>query len=693
MASNEKQSRLGRLISSRWAHWGLLALVMLFFMRGWINGHLPASPRMEMIVQFTTTWFILDELRQGRLLTPWNPWEFGGFPWIRLLAWPLYLVLALISWAGIPVEAALKVLAFVAFAASGVTMYELARLLTGRWQAGLVAGLIYMISPFHLQTAIDWWEFIAFWALLPLPFLFYEMALRRPDRRVRFLALAALCLGSFPLVSPERTFACSVWFGAYAFLREITQAVRREVSWGSAAARLAAVAGMAALVALVMMLPAAVELPNLSAHINRGAGSEAGSTLLADYSASPKLLLGALLQRLRIPVDRASLPSIWKSFGGIFAWYLGWPALGLAALGLLQIRRREVWIAALLGGFALWLSFGPTVAFNPFQRLPLFSTLMPFRGLMLVIFFLSILAAFGVMAAERVFRRVPLGVWAGLAMAVVVVDFRPAGDVFTSVSSYFTDDEKVAYAFLAEQPGEWRFWEPRGIIQGQYVSSYSLPLAPVKRFRGHEMEGLPIHTWELLNGSGEKIALDLLSVRFAMLRKDDPAYDSLLRETESAGFTAKAWDSATVEIWEDTGHRPFVVLRSSAESAGEASGPATYLRESPTRIRVQAAPKSRALLVVSEAWYPHWRVQVDGNPAPLERVDTMLQGVWLEPGSHIAVFEYKEPVYIQVIRWISAIAALLLLAVAVSNPQSRWLTDANGRAGQSGRSLGECKIG
>jgi len=670
---SEKRSRLDRLIGSRWAHWSVLALVMVFFMRGWLNGRLPASPRMEMVVQFTTTWFILDELRQGRLLTPWNPWEFGGFPWIRLLAWPLYMILAAISWAGIPMETALKALAFVGFAASGVTMYELARLLTGRWQAALVAGLVYMISPFHIQMAVDWWEFIAFWALLPLPFLFYEMALRRPEKRARLLALAALCLGLFPLVSPERTFVSSVWFGAYALAREIMRAAKREASWRNAAGRLAAVAGMAALVALVMMLPAALELPNLSAHLNRGMAAEAGSALLADYSASPRLLLGALLQRIKISVDRATLPVIWKSFGSLFAWYLGWPALGLAALGLAQIRKWEVWLAALLGGLALWLSFGPTVPFNPFQHLPLFSTLMPFRGLMLMVFFLSILAGFGVMTAGQIVRRVPLGVWAALALLVVVVDFRPAGDVFGSVRSYFTEDEKAAYVFLAEQPGEWRLWEPHGALQKQYVSSYSLPLAPVKRFRGHEMEGLPVHTWELLNGGDEKAVLDMLSVRFVMLRKNDPEYARLLGDAASAGFTVKAWDSPGVEIWEKPDSRPFAILRSA--QGGLVDGRAEYTRESPTRIRVQAAPASRAALTISEAWYPNWRVFVNGKAAPLLRADNMLQGVELEAGEHEVLFAYVEPLYIAATRLLSGLAALALLVAAIWNPRARALGD------------------
>lgn len=642
---------------------------MLFFMRGWLNGRLPASPRMEMIVQFATSWFVLDELRQGRFLTPWNPWEFGGFPWMRLLAWPLYTTMALIGWAGIPMEQALKVLALLGFAGSGAAMYEYVRLLTGRWQAGLVAGLVYMIAPYHVQTAVDWWEFVPFWALLPLPFLFYEVALRRPSGRARFLALSALCLGLFPWVSPERALVSAVWFAGYAGLRELAQVVRREAALGAAVVRLVVIGLGAGVVAAGMVLPAAAELKYLGAYHMRASTGGAATALLADYSASPALLWDALLRRVGVAVDTAGLPTIWKSFGSLFAWYLGWPVLGLAALGLAQLRRfRGASVVAALGGLALWMAFGPTVPLNPFQALPLFKTLIPFRGLMLVVFALAVLAGLGFVALERALRRVPGNVWLALVLAVLAVDFRPAGDVFTAKVSYFTPDERAAYAFLAQQSGHWRLWEPASQNAVRYTASYALPLAPIPRMSGHWVEGTPIHTWELLDWGDQQVALDILSVRYAMLRKGDPKYERLRREVAEAGFSARAWDSPTVEIWERPGFRPFAILRTA--QGEQVRGSVRYLRESPTRIRVEAAPATRALLVVSEAWYPNWRAWVDGAPAPLERVDDMVQGVWLEPGAHEIRLVYQEPGFVRAAQEVSVLAAAILVAAAIWNPRA-----------------------
>lgn len=682
----DRAAWLRRAAASRWTHWGVLALVMLWTMRGWLDGRLPATPRMEMVVQFATSWFIADEARQGRWLTPWNPWEFGGFPWMRLLAWPVYTIMALIALAGIPMETALKALLFAGFAASGVAMYELARVLTGRWQAALVSGLVYMIAPFHVQTAVDWWEFVPFWALLPLPFLFYELALRRPEKRGRFLALAALSLGLFPWASPERTLVCAVWFGLYAVAREGVRLARREARWKPAALRLATVGGLGALVALAMVYPAFADLSQLGAYHMRGSEGGAATALLADYSASPRLLLSALLQRLKMPVDTATLPTIWKSFGSLFAWYLGWPVLGLAALGLVQARKYiQVWIAAVLAILALWLAFGPTVAFNPFQHLPLFSTLIPFRALMLVVFCLALLAGFGLLTLSNWLRQVPAGAWAAVVLAVIVVDFRPASAVFTGVESYFTADERAAYEFVTSQPGDWRLWEPNGVLQTRYVASYSLPLAPVPRFSGHWVEGAPIRAWEMLDWGDQSVALDVLSVRYALLRKADPEYQRLREQAETAGFGVKVWDSASVEVWENPTYRPFVTLRKpetvslfadtlpTALGGEPVAGQAAYVRESPTRIRVSATVAEPALLTVSEGWHPNWTVSERGYARELLRVDYMLQGVLLEPGEHELLFQYEEGADVIATRWVSIVGVVALVALAVLNPRAKRL--------------------
>jgi hypothetical protein len=68
-----------------------------------------------------------------------------------------------------------------------------------------------------------------------------------------------------------------------------------------------------------------------------------------------------------------------------------------------------------------------------------------------------------------------------------------------------------------------------------------------------------------------------------------------------------------------------------------------------------------ALLVRSESWYPNWRVLVDGQEAPLLRVNFAFQGVYLEPGEHQVTFEYRYPWYV----WVgAALSGLTLLAIA-----------------------------
>lgn len=43
------------------------------------------------------------------------------------------------------------------------------------------------------------------------------------------------------------------------------------------------------------------------------------------------------------------------------------------------------------------------------------------------------------------------------------------------------------------------------------------------------------------------------------------------------------------------------------------------------------------LLVVSEIWYPGWTATVNGQPQAVERVDGLLQGVWLDAPGHYTV--------------------------------------------------------
>jgi uncharacterized membrane protein YfhO len=48
------------------------------------------------------------------------------------------------------------------------------------------------------------------------------------------------------------------------------------------------------------------------------------------------------------------------------------------------------------------------------------------------------------------------------------------------------------------------------------------------------------------------------------------------------------------------------------------------------------------LLVLGDPWYPQWRVEVDGRPAELLRVDHAFRGVRVPAGSHRVVFTYQD---------------------------------------------------
>ena len=48
-------------------------------------------------------------------------------------------------------------------------------------------------------------------------------------------------------------------------------------------------------------------------------------------------------------------------------------------------------------------------------------------------------------------------------------------------------------------------------------------------------------------------------------------------------------------------------------------------------------------MVLVDAWAPGWSVAVDGKPAPIERVDALLRGVFVTAGEHRIAFRYQTP--------------------------------------------------
>jgi hypothetical protein len=99
-------------------------------------------------------------------------------------------------------------------------------------------------------------------------------------------------------------------------------------------------------------------------------------------------------------------------------------------------------------------------------------------------------------------------------------------------------------------------------------------------------------------------------------------------------------------------------------------------RREQTRVQVSVQSERDGLLVLGDPWYPQWRVEVDGKPAELLRVDHAFRGVRVPAGSHRVVFTYQDRA-LQVGLATSALTALGLAGL--------WLWRRRRRAGQAAR--------
>jgi hypothetical protein len=85
--------------------------------------------------------------------------------------------------------------------------------------------------------------------------------------------------------------------------------------------------------------------------------------------------------------------------------------------------------------------------------------------------------------------------------------------------------------------------------------------------------------------------------------------------------------------------------------------------DDPDLLRVDVVARRAGLLVVSDAWDPGWKATVEGHDAKVERVNYVMRGVRLGPGSHRVEFSYRPWSF--TVGWIVSLAALLVLLGAL----------------------------
>jgi hypothetical protein len=138
--------------------------------------------------------------------------------------------------------------------------------------------------------------------------------------------------------------------------------------------------------------------------------------------------------------------------------------------------------------------------------------------------------------------------------------------------------------------------------------------------------------------------------RQAVVSSDRAAIATL----SSAGFAARS-----VAVTD----RPVPGLRARAPAGGAPAGRARIVNYEPERVVVRARAVRRSLVVLTDSWFPGWQATVDGERAPIRRVDHVLRGVVVGPGEHTVEFRYAPASWRA--GWIVSLAALLAVALAV----------------------------
>ncbi len=114
--------------------------------------------------------------------------------------------------------------------------------------------------------------------------------------------------------------------------------------------------------------------------------------------------------------------------------------------------------------------------------------------------------------------------------------------------------------------------------------------------------------------------------------------------------------------------RAEVLLESAPEPlpVADATGTARIVRFTANRVELEVESSAAALLVLSEAYHPHWRARVDGVTSPVLAANCLLRAVSVPAGKSHVAFEFVDPALRAGLATTSATAAILAALVVLA---------------------------
>jgi hypothetical protein len=476
------------------------------------TGHFLINPSSDMRNGYPFRLFETESLRATGAFPQWNPYLFGGLPFLGAIGGDVFYPTFLLRLA-LPVDVGITLGFMIHIVLAGLFTYLFLRALGLDWGAALVGGAAYMfsgqvislVSPGH-----DGKLFVS--ALLPLVMLFlYQAVTRNAWRRYAYFGAAVgLCL-----ISPHFQATYYVLMAAgffWAFLVFVDhEGTAPPAPWWHAALLFGLALVLASAVAAIQLIP----FKDYLAFAARGATKEAGDrwAYATSWAMPPEELINVLW-----PAFSGMLDEYWgRNFFKLHSEYLGAAVLVLASCaGFLRARRRLTWFFVFLALYGVLFALGGHTPFYhiPYAILPgIKLTRAPSIIFFLTAFSVAVLAAFGTQALLATTPAIPRTVfwwWLGVTGASVLLAFT---GVFESIMRGIADPERIG-AVAGSYP----------TFQADTVRVFVVTLAAVGLCLARLGGRLGGVRWSLLVGA--LVLLDLWSVERRYIKFEPPASES-----------------------------------------------------------------------------------------------------------------------------------------------------------------------
>lgn len=93
----------------------------------------------------------------------------------------------------------------------------------------------------------------------------------------------------------------------------------------------------------------------------------------------------------------------------------------------------------------------------------------------------------------------------------------------------------------------------------------------------------------------------------------------------------------------------------------------------PERVVIDASSQYDGALILGDAWFPGWKVTVDGIPSKMLRANLLLWAVPIRAGHHQVVFRY-DPLSFRLGVVVSGLALLVAISLGLAGPLLRKRT-------------------